>query len=330
MPTTGGVWRLWAARDLTASISLLRGVLMTVAIGTPLAVLVMALTAWLVASAALRPVERMRSTAERLRARGSDGSLPAPRARELADLAATLNGLIGDLRASAAHERRVTADAAHELRTPLAVLAAEIELAERDPVHADLAGIRASVDRMSRLADGLLTLSRLDSTEGEPQRIDTPVAELVTETMDAVDRGRLLAPPDVLIDLELADGLDEHRLAAIDVTGFGRVLTNLIGNALAAGPASSVAVRLTTSGRTLALEVADDGPGLPDDFLPFAFDRFARPQGARSTGSAGSGLGLALVKALAERGGGSVSLRNREAGGAIATVRVPLRDVPAA
>ena len=319
-----GVWHLWAARDVTASDDLLRGVALSMLIGVPVAVLLTALTAWLVAGGALRPVGRMRMTADRLRAAGSTGLLPAHGGGELADLATTLNGLIADLRAGVAHERRVTADAAHELRTPLAVLAAQVELAERRLDTVDLEPIRISVDRLTRLTDDLLALSRVDADrDGTPP--SAPVSELVTETMGAVDRGRLLAPAAVLVDLELAAPLDETRTAPIDVTSFGRILSNLIGNALAAPPATAVLVRLSIDGDALVLEVLDDGPGLPPDFLPFAFDRFARPEGARSSGSSGAGLGLALVQRLAERSGGAAGLANRRDGGAVATVRLPLR-----
>jgi two-component system OmpR family sensor kinase len=321
--TPDGDWRLWAARDVTASVPLLAGVLRSVEIGTPVAVLLTALTAWFVATAALRPVERMRATAERLRTSGATGTLPVRGSDELAHLGATLNRLIADLRASAAHERRVTEDAAHELRTPLAVLAAQVETAQRRPDRADLPAIRASVDRMGRLADDLLVLSRAEAHLDE--HATSPIARLVTEAMDVVDRARVLAPEDVLVDLELGEELDETAVAAMDVTEFGRIITNLVGNALAAGPASSVTVRLRSDGGTLTLEVEDDGPGIPAGFLPFAFDRFSRPEGARRGGSSGAGLGLALVQRLAERAGGSVALRNGDPLGAVATVRLPVR-----
>ena len=165
-----GVWHLWAARDITASDDLLRGVSLSMLIGVPVAVLLTALTAWLVAGGALRPVERMRMAADRLRRAGSTGLLPVRGGGELVDLATTLNGLITDLRAGVAHERRVTADAAHELRTPLAVLAAQVELAERRPDTVDLEPIRTSVDRLTRLTDDLLALARADADRDGTRR----------------------------------------------------------------------------------------------------------------------------------------------------------------
>lgn len=318
--TPSGTWRLASARDLTPSDAVLAGISATMLIGTPLAAAAVGVAAWLVASAALRPVERLRVAAERLR-RGS-GRLPVEGARELTELAATMNGLVDSLRDSVAHERRLAADAAHELRTPLAVLAAQVERAGRRADAEQLAGIGASVARLTRLADSLLVLSRTE-TEGEAVGRAT-VAELVTEAMEVVDRARLLGPPTILLDLELDEGLDERGVVRIDPTGFGRVLTNLVQNALAAGPASAVVVRLRTAGRDLEVAVRDDGPGVDPAFLPFAFDRFARSEGARSAGGTGSGLGLALVRRLAERAGGRATLENAVDGGAVARVRFPV------
>lgn len=326
--TSSGTWRLWAARDLSASNALLGGVLLTVLIGTPIAVLITTVAAWAVGTAALRPVERLRTSAERLRIPGSTGALPERGAGELAKLGSTLNGLIDDLRTSVFREQRVTADTAHELRTPLAVLGAQVELAQRTPTRSDLPGIRASVDRLIRLTDDLLVLSRAEANPMESVGASS-VADLVTQAMDEVDRARLLAPRGVLVDLALDEVLDETGDAALDPIAWARILTNLVGNALAAGPESAVTVRLRTVRYSMVLEVSDDGPGVPDDFLPFAFDRFSRPAGARSNGAPGAGLGLALVKRLTERAGGTVSLSNGDPRGAVATVRVPLRtDAP--
>ncbi|MFD1720714.1 sensor histidine kinase [Amnibacterium endophyticum] len=314
----GGPWRITAARDRSAGDALVAGVMTTLLVGTPLAVLATAAAAWSVAGAALRPVERMREAAERLRAPGSSGRLPMGAGRELAELGATLNGLVDDLRESAEHERRVTSDTAHELRTPLAVLGAQVERASRPGADPDLPAIRASVERVSRLADQLLLLARADRDEDAGS---APVAALVTEAMEAVDRARLLAPAGVEVDLSL-EGEETGRVG-IDPVAFGRVLANLTSNALAAGPASAVDVRLRCEPDDLVLVVADDGPGFPPDFLPFAFERFSRPERSRGSGAGGAGLGLALVERLAHRSGGDVHAENRVAGGAAVTVRLP-------
>lgn len=150
-------------------------------------------------------------------------------------------------------------------------------------------------------------------------------AELVTELMDGVDRARALGGvEDRDIDFA-AEVPDPDVQCALSTAAFSRVLDNLVANAVAAGgPGGVVRVVLGQEARHgLVLRVTDDGPGVPVDFLPRAFDRFTRADEARRSRLGGSGLGLALVRAVAERAGGTASLDNGEDGGAVAVVRVP-------
>jgi two-component system, OmpR family, sensor kinase len=320
----GGTWRLWAARDLTSGDVIVRGIGWTVLIGVPIGALAIGLVAWFGATAALRPVERMRRSAERLRRVDAEGELPTAGDAELARLATTLNGMLSSLRASIAHERRLSADAAHELRTPLAVLTARVERAEQHLDPRSIRDVRDSVDRVNRVTDSLLALARADSTDSEPGA--ATVAELITEAMDEVDRARALAPAGVSVDLALDGTFSESATVRIDAVGFSRVLTNLVQNALAAGADSSVVLRLASEPGAVVVAVEDDGPGVPPDFLATAFDRFARPETSRARGATGAGLGLALVRRLAERAGGTADLQNRSGSGAIAIVRLPVED----
>jgi len=331
--TSDGAWQLWAARSTAASDLTVRAMDTTLVAGTLLVLAAFGGAAWLLASAALRPVARMRETADSLSRGAGDAELPVGTANdELSALATTLNRFINRVRATADRERQMVSDASHELRTPLAVVQAQLELAhasfgDADALKREILAVEVSLARLSRLATTLLELSRLDAaqSEGSPGRGETASgSELVTELMLAIDRARLLAgSADIAVDFEVGDVTGDFALSP---TAFGRVVDNLVGNALAATARTSglvVELRERTDG--VRLTVADTGTGIPEDFLPRAFDRFSRPDSSRERSADGSGLGLALVQAITERAGGAVTLANRPGGGAVATVDLPKR-----
>ncbi|MGN6271503.1 MAG: sensor histidine kinase [Protaetiibacter sp.] len=268
--------------------------------------------AWLLASTALRPVDAMRRRAETLDAVGSDELLPVGPARdEVAALGETLNGLLVRVRAAAVREHQMVADASHELRSPLAVLRAQLELAQRavDPaqLRADLADAAHSAARLSRLAENLLVLSRLEA-EQTPAR--STGDDLVQAYLESSDRMRAIegARVEYLVADDSVDGV-----FAIAPDDFGRLVDNLVGNAIkAAGESGTVHATLEGTPTGLRLTVADDGPGMPPDFLPIALDRFTTVDASRSR--TGAGLGLAIVRTIAERAGGAALLENTHPG----------------
>lgn len=299
-----GTWTVWAARDATVRATQAATVdLVLLGTGAVL-IIAFAVASDLLVRGALRPVERLRSRAATL---GSDELLPVPPGDdELARLAETLNGLVEGTRASAAHERRMIANAAHELRTPIANLRAAVDLARRDPTPVRLGELTGSIDRLGDLATNLLELSRLD--EGA-QPVPTRAADLEDAVLTALDGWRTrLAGSAIDIDhsIEILRG---DVLAPLDGIAVTRIVDNLVGNAvtaLAGTGAVVVSVRVDEAGLRLAVE--DDGPGIPAELLPDAFDRFVRGAGG------GSGLGLALVRALAESGSGRAELHPLERG----------------
>jgi signal transduction histidine kinase len=215
----------------------------------------------------------------------------------------------------------MVSDAAHELRTPLASLKTQLELAHDDfgdapALAAHLTGAEASVERLSSLATNLLELSRLESNEAAAGAAST--SELVTELMGSVDRARMLAlAKGAEIGFDLVE-TDEERRYPIDAQAFGRVADNLLSNAVAAvAPGGAVEAILRQDAGGVILEVTDNGPGLPPEFLAKAFERFSRPDSARAASAGGSGLGLALVKATAVAAGGTVELQNEMPGLAV-------------
>lgn len=362
--TASGTWRIWAACSSAGGDLTLQRLDQGIWTGAALLVGILSLVAWALAGLALRPVGAMRRTAERLAAEpaaslAADGAglLPVGGAKdELSDLAVTLNGLLERTRSAARREREMVSAAAHELRTPIAVLTTRLELAHRSfgdapALEREIVDAERSLRRLSSLATNLLELSRLDASAASADSVDgverakpaASAAELESELMEAVDRARLLAGPDgPEVELELEE-LPAGASVALSKASVARILDNLVSNALDATPAGG-SIRLllrpvTDDAGASAVELAveDDGRGVPEDFLPHAFERFARPEagreaktrGASGSGSGaelgGSGLGLALVAALAESADGAATLENRAGGGARAAVVLPIR-----
>jgi signal transduction histidine kinase len=320
--TEAGGWALWAARSTSASELALEGLDRLLLAGGALLLAGFAAASWLLATLALRPVSRMRTRAETLGA-ALDGELPIGRADdELAALARTLNDLLARVRASSAREKQMVSDAAHELRTPLAALRTQLELAHDDfgdaaALERHVRSAESSASRLSSLAGNLLELSRLESEAGRAPRTAS-AEELVTEFLGAVDRARLLAvssSTEVAFDLTVEARSDRF---ALDPASFGRLVDNLLSNAVTSAAGGTVEARLAQGAGELSLVVSDDGPGMPAEFLPHAFERFSRPDDARTSQSGGSGLGLALVRAIASAAGGAAEVTNTASGFAAA------------
>lgn len=296
-------------------------------------VLLVAIAAYLLARAALSPVEAMRREVEALAAeqRPSGAGIEVPSTNdELArlgetmnDLLARLSGSFGQLSDALARERAFVADAGHELRTPLAVLRGELELAAREGrTPAELASAVHSAlgeaDHIARLAEDLLVLAQRDSGELSCVPEQVALGSLLQRCADVVAPAAERAGVSVIVEVDpgLEGLLDPGRLR--------QVIENLLDNALRHAPCGSV-VTISARARatTLALGVADEGPGFSPAFLPRAFERFARADAARSRATGGTGLGLAIVAAIAAAHGGRASAANRPSGGAVIAVEVP-------
>lgn len=277
-------------------------------VGGPAALALATLAGWLLAGAALGPVEAMRRRAAEISAETTGERLPVPAARdEIHRLGTTLNAMLDRLDAGLRRERRFVADASHELRTPLALLQTELELALRRPRTAEeqeaaLRSAAEEVDRLVRLAEGLLLLAAAE--ERALQRTRFPVRDLV----DGVARR-------FGIEAGGADGeLHADRLRLESALG------GLVDNALRHG-AAPVRIEAVREGDRILLRVADAGPGFPPAFLEHAFERFSRADEARTGG--GAGLGLAIAAAVARAHGGEAVARNRPGGGAEVELALP-------
>jgi hypothetical protein len=242
---------------------------------------------------------------------------------EIAALARTMNELLARLQGALAREQAFVADAGHELRTPLAVLRTELELAGNpnrtpDDLRDSILHAASETDRIVRLAEELLFLARNDHETGVLRREPEPVVALVSRSVE------LVAPraAEALVAIEVRG--DPALAAPLDAEQFRRAIDNLLDNALRFAPSgSTVTVDVGTEGPDLVVRVADRGPGFPQEFLPHAFERFRRADDARSRAEGGTGLGLAIVLSVAEAHGGAVSAENRPGGGAQVLVRLP-------
>lgn len=282
--------------------------------------------AWLIGSAALRPVAVLRRSAAELVSQSGGELLPVGPVRdEIAELATTLNELIEKLRASAERERQIVSDASHEFRTPLAVIQTRLELAQRhaaslEEMRAEVSAAQRTLTRLSSLATSMLELSRIDS-QTTPGRAS--VGEIAIELAEAADRARQRAAGrPVRIEYEQRTRNDDGQVA-VGVADFGRVCDNLTGNALAALSGSGrIDLRLDEDDGSVRLTVADDAGGMDAVYVPFAFDRFSQQDAAR-TGS-GAGLGLPIVAGIAAMSGGAVALDNSPGVGLRVEVSFPL------
>ena len=291
-------------------------------IGGGIAVVAAGIGGWVLAGAALRPVERMRRTAAEISERDVSARLPVPATHdELQALATTMNLLLADLQEALQRQRAFVADAGHELRTPLAVLRTELELAGRpmrtpDELRDAVEHAARETDRLEQLARDLLFLAKRD--DGTATQLEvTTLAPMVEEAVDAAQARA--GERQVRIELHV----DPTATARVSGALLRPAVDNLLTNALRFSPSgSTVMVRLHRDEAVTAIDVLDEGPGFPPEFLPHAFDRFSRGDPARSR-DGGAGLGLSIVRAVAEAHGGSVEAVNRPGGGAIVTIRIP-------
>jgi len=304
--------------DLARSVELLKHSLL---IAYPLLVLILAAFAWRAVGATLRPVEALRVGAEKITDGVRSERLPVPASRdEIHRLAVTLNGMLARLESSRARQRTFVADAAHELRSPLANMRTQLEVAQRigDPaaLPALTDDLLADVQRLSRLVDDLLLLARADDLAGQR------AVDLAT---GPVDLGSLLATVAARYPAKVSLGPIERPLWTVgDEAALDRVVANLVDNAVRHAR-SSVVLAGAPDGDGVVVAVTDDGPGVPAEHRRRIFNRFTRLDDARARDAGGAGLGLSIVRELVNQHGGTVTLSDAEPG-LRAEVRLPAAD----
>jgi two-component system OmpR family sensor kinase len=292
-------------------------------LGGPVALALACLLGYGVAALALRSVESMRRRALRVSLVDPGQRLPVPPGNdELARLARTLNEMLARNEVAFARERAFVADASHELRSPLAILRAELDVAlmgesSREELRMAVASAAEETERLSALAEDLLMLAQADEGTLPIKRERVDVGELLERLGErfAQAAGEAGATIETRSPSGIRIGADPRRLE--------QALANLLENALRHG-ARRVLVRAERRGGRLELHVSDDGRGFPEPFLEVAFERFTRAD--RSRTSPGAGLGLSIVRTIARAHGGEAYIANDAAGGAHVWLAIP--DAP--
>ncbi|MFQ6227118.1 sensor histidine kinase [Nocardia sp. NPDC002869] len=286
-------------------------------IGLPVLLAVVAAVTWLVTRWALRPVESIRSELAEIMHGDLSRRVPEPAARdEIARLAVTTNDTLAALEQSAERQRRFIADAAHELRSPIASLRTQLEVAQAHPGLLELDGLLGDTVRLEHLAADLLLLARLDAGE-QPRADRIELTALVRQELAHRVGDRLPVGAGLGVD-ELAVTGSRTQLA--------RVLGNLVDNAQRHA-ATSVRVTLERRNDRAVLTVADDGPGVPEADRERIFQRFVRLDDARSRDEGGAGLGLAIVRDVVGRHEGAIRVEpadSADSGGARFVVELPV------
>lgn len=302
--------RVEVAQSLAIRDELAQKVAIRLALPVGLALPLLGGLIYLVVGGALRPLNELAATVKTRTPANLTPLETSELPREVQPLASALNRLLARLSRALESERRITADAAHELRTPLAAIQMQAQVAEASPNADDrrhaLQQVLAGTRRATRLVEQLLRLARLDPLAGladaHPVQLDVLAARVVEELRPAAGAGQL--------------NLDPNHDTGVTVEGdadlLGVALNNLVVNALRHAPAGEVTVGIGGENGVPELWVADNGPGVPEGELPYLTERFYR---GRDTTTQGSGLGLAIVQRIAELHGATLLLQNRPQGG---------------
>jgi signal transduction histidine kinase len=301
-------------QEVDSTVEKMTGVLV---LGVPLLVALLAALTWWLTGRALKPVEAIRAEAAAITGSTIHRRVPEPSTDdEVGRLARTMNSMLDRLEETSLRQRRFVSDASHELRSPVAVIRAQLEVALRRGDAADWPAVAHKVlaedERLEQAVGELLELARTE--EGiEPTLVVVDLDDVVLE-----ETARTRRVP-----------IDTSRVLAGRVYGtsaqFSRVVANLLDNACRHA-SGHVAVALTRDDDEVVLVVDDDGPGVPDEHRERVFERFTRLDEGRSRDAGGVGLGLAMVRAIVERHGGTVEIDDAPIGGARFVVRLPACD----
>jgi signal transduction histidine kinase len=322
---------LFVGRSLTEELHVLRRLAVGLVAGGVGFLGVGLAVGWFLSTRAIRPVADIGETARRIAGGNlSDRIDTHSMDMELAGLADVLNETFGRLEATIAQQRQFTADASHELRTPVSVILSQVQtslLRERSPTEYrdTLASCERAASRMRQLITALLELARLDGGQSSAsQRESLDLAVIVRESMDLVSplaTARGLSFVEALVTVECIG----------DRAGLGQVLVNLLGNAIHYNREHGVVcVATRREGAHAIVEVRDTGIGMTPEELAQLFTRFFRADKSRSRAQGGAGLGLAIARAIIRSHGGEIDVESRAGEGSTFRVRLPAKGTASA
>jgi len=314
---------LVVGRELDEVQHAVRGLILLLLASTPIALALGGGGGWLLARAALRPVDVMTKMAAAVDPHRDHEPIPVPDPDdELSRLARTLNDMLGRLHDALEQERRFSADASHELRTPLGIMGAELDVALRskstpDAARPTLSSLREEVATLTRVVENLFLLARMDQQQAAV--VDRQYADLLELTTRVAARFATKAS-DRGVELTV-EGV--AAAARVDTDLMSLVLSNLVDNALEyTGRGGSVRMTVGQNGSAATVSVADTGIGIAPEQLAHIFDRFYRADRARSRKTGGAGLGLAIVQRLVEAHDGSIEVSSRPGQGSTFVVHI--------
>jgi heavy metal sensor kinase len=303
----------------------LHGLLLTLAIYTPFVVFLAIGGGYWLMRRSLRPVDEITERAKGITSSNLSERLPVIRTGdELERLSTALNRMIGRLEDAFQHINRFSADASHELRTPLTILQLELEGIVHNhclggSLGDQIGSALEETNRMSRIVESLLTISRLDAGDAELDRSHLDLSDLAMSTADEM---RVLAQEK---SIALRTSTEDNVWVEGDRTRLQQVIANLIDNAIKYTPeGGAVDVKVRREHGKGVLDVTDNGVGIPTTAIPHVFERFYRVDKARSRASGGAGLGLSIVKAICTAHGGEISVSSEEGRGSCFHVELPL------
>jgi len=284
---------------------------------------------WILVGRSLKPVDEMTRAALSIESRRLDLRLVPPSPdNEIGRLASALNEMIARLDRSFRQTERFSADASHELKTPLTTIRGEAEVAlmgERTPeqYRSTLRSIVEETERLSEIVNNLLLLSRADADQVRLKREPVALDQVAMQAFEPMER--LAHRKNISLDIQEM----EEIILPGDALWLQQLITNLLHNAINYTPEGGTVtlslVREDAGEEAAVLSVRDTGPGIPAEHLPYIFDRFYRVDSGRSRDQGGSGLGLNIARWVAESHGGTLTAASTPGLGSTFTVRLPLR-----